>query len=285
MSIVDKAKAAAERALGQARQGAAQGRARFMEMQARQQYATLVRQLGEACFAEHSGEGTHEAVARAFAALDALVQANPKTLGPGRPRAVRQARDIMHRGAECVGEGDSVAAAAQKMRDLGVGSLPICGDDDRLHGIITDRDIVLRCIAEGGDPAEVRAGDLAQETLFWVEATAGVGEVLDQMEGHRVKHLPVIEDHRLVGIITEADLARNLDEHRLAEFVEKVYAPASSAATASVPADGARSTTSGPCNIRAAPASELACNYPVRESCGRRQHTTIRRAFGALLVL
>jgi len=226
MSIVDKAKAAAERALGQARQGAAQGRARFMEMQARQQYATLVRQLGEACFAEHSGEGTHEAVARAFAALDALVQANPKTLGPGRPRAVRQARDIMHRGAECVGEGDSVAAAAQKMRDLGVGSLPICGDDDRLHGIITDRDIVLRCIAEGGDPAEVRAGDLAQETLFWVEAGAGVGEVLDQMEGHRVKHLPVIENHRLVGIITEADLARNLDEHRLAEFVEKVYATA-----------------------------------------------------------
>jgi len=226
MSIVDKAKAAAERALGQARQGAAQGRARLMEMQARQQHATLVRQLGEACFAEHSGEGTHQAVARAFAALDALVQANPQTLAPGGPRAVRQARDIMHRGAECVGEGDSVAAAAQKMRDLGVGSLPICGADDRPYGILTDRDIVLRCVAEGGDPAEVRAGDLAQETLFWVEAAAGVGEVLDQMEGHRVKHLPVIEDHRLVGIITEADLARNLDEHRLAEFVEKVYATA-----------------------------------------------------------
>src|SRR5258708_732420 len=89
MSIVDKAKAAAEGALSQARQGAAQGRARLMEMQARQQHAMLVRQLGEACFAEHSGEGTHQEVARAFAALDALMQANPKTLGPGRPRAVR----------------------------------------------------------------------------------------------------------------------------------------------------------------------------------------------------
>ncbi len=62
--------------------------------------------------------------------------------------------------------------------------------------------------------------------MFWVEATVGVGEVLHQMEGHRVRHLPVIEDHRLVGIITEADLARTLDEHRLAEFVEKVYATA-----------------------------------------------------------
>jgi CBS domain-containing protein len=188
--------------------------------------ATLLRQLGEACYAEHSGEGTHQEVARAFAALDAHVQAHPQTLAPGRPRAVRQARDIMHPGAECVGEGDTVAAAAQTMRDLGVGSLPICGADDRLHGILTDRDIVMRCIAEGGDPAEIRAGDLAQETLFWVEATAGVGEVLHQMESYRVKHLPVIENHRLVGIITEADLARNLDEHRLAEFVEKVYATA-----------------------------------------------------------
>ncbi len=176
MSIPDKAKAAAERARDQARHGAAQGRARLMEVQARRQHSKLVRELGEACYAEHSGEGAHEPVARACAALDAHAQAHPPALAPG------------------------------------------------LHGILTDRDIVVRCIAEGRDPAQVRAGDLAQETLFWVEATAGVGEVLHQMEDHRVKHLPVIENHRLVGIITEADLARNLDEHRLAEFVEKVYA-------------------------------------------------------------
>jgi CBS domain-containing protein len=226
MSILDKAKAAAERAQGQAKQGAAAGRARLTEVQARRQQAKLVRQLGAACYAEHSGEGTHEPVARAFAALDARAQTQPGMLAPGRPQAVQQARDIMHPGAECIGEGDSVAAAAQKMRDLGVGSLPICGADDRLHGILTDRDVVMRCIAEDRDPAQVRAGDLAQETLFWVEATAGVGEVLHQMEDHRVKHLPVIENHRLVGIITEADLARHLDEHRLAEFVEKVYTTA-----------------------------------------------------------
>ncbi len=127
------------------------------------------------------GRGTHEAVASAFAALDAHAQAHPQALAPGRPQPVRQARDIMHRGAECIGGGDSLAAAAQKMRDLGVGSLPICGADDRLHGILTDRDIVLRCIAEGRDPAEVRASDLAQDTLFWVDAGAGVGEVLHQM--------------------------------------------------------------------------------------------------------
>jgi CBS domain-containing protein len=226
MSILDKAKAAAERTLGQARQAAVQGRARLEEAQAQRQHSELIWQLGEACYAEHSGDGTHEPVARAFAALDAHAQAHPRTLAPGRPEGARRARDIMHPGAECIGMGDSVAVAAQKMRDLRVGSLPICGADDRLHGILTDRDIVVRCIAEGRDPAQVRVGDLAQETLFWVEAAAGVGEVLHQMEGHRVKHLPVIENHRLVGIITEADLARNLDEHRLAEFVEKVYTTA-----------------------------------------------------------
>jgi CBS domain-containing protein len=226
MSILDKAKATVERARGQGKRGAARAGAQFMEVQARRQHGRLIKQLGEACYAEHSGEGSHERVAAAFAALDAHARAHPQVLAPGRPQVVRQARDIMHPGAECIGEGDSVAAAAQKMRDLGVGSLPICGADDRLHGIVTDRDIVLRCIAEGRDPAQVRAGDLAQDTLFWVEASAGVGEVLHQMEDHHVKHLPVIDNHRLVGIITEADLARNLDEHRLAEFVEKVYTAA-----------------------------------------------------------
>ena len=124
MSILDKAKATAERARGQAKRGVAQGRAQLNEVQARRQHGKLVRQLGEACYAEHSGEGSHEAVAAAFAALDAHAQAHPQPLAPGRPEAVRQARDIMHPGAECIGEGDSIAAAAMKMRDLGVGSLP-----------------------------------------------------------------------------------------------------------------------------------------------------------------
>jgi CBS domain-containing protein len=220
MWILDKAKEAADRAGGLIRDSAAQGRAQLTEVQARREHSKLIGQLGEACYAEHSGQGAHEPVARAFAALDAHAQAHGITKGAGR------ARDIMHPGAECIGADDSVAVAAQKMRDLGVGSLPICGTDDRLHGILTDRDIVVRCIAEGRDPVQARAGDLAQETLFWVEAAAGVGEVLHQMEEHRVKHLPVIENRRLVGIITEADLARNLDEHQLAEFVEKVYTTA-----------------------------------------------------------
>jgi CBS domain-containing protein len=224
MTILDKAKAAAKRARVRADRGMKRGRARIDEMQAERQHSRLIQQLGETCYAEHRGEATHEAVVGRLAALDTHVGARADTQASGRPETARRARDIMHRGAECISEDGSVATAAQKMRDLGVGSLPICGPDDRLHGIITDRDIAVRCIAEGSDPVRVQVKDLAQGTPVWVDAGAGIGEVLRRMEDHQVKRLPVIENHRLVGIISEADLARNLDEHRLAEFVEKVYA-------------------------------------------------------------
>jgi CBS domain-containing protein len=226
MAILDRAKAVAERARTEGKRGVELGRAQRAEMQERRERRMLLQRLGEACYAERSGEATHEAVVRAFADLDAHRQLQSAKQAPDRPGMGRRAREIMHPGAECVGADESVAAAAGKMRDLGVGSLPICGADDRLHGILTDRDIVVKCIAAGRDPAQLRAGDLAQETLFWVDAAADVSEVLHQMEDHRIKRLPVIENHRLVGIITEADLARNLDEHRLAEFVEKVYSTA-----------------------------------------------------------
>ncbi len=224
MTILDKAKAAARRARVQAEHGVKLGRARVDQMQARRQYNWLIQRLGEACYAEHRGEATHEAVVGRLTALDAHIHARAASQTSTDSGSTRRARDIMHPGAECISEDDNVATAAQTMRDLGVGSLPICGVDDRLHGIITDRDITVRCIAEGRDPAQVRVGDLAQGTLFWVDAAADIGEVLHQMEDHQVKRLPVIENHRLVGIISEADLARNLDEHRLAEFVEKIYA-------------------------------------------------------------
>ena len=68
-------------------------------------------------------------------------------------------RDIMSQGAECARTNDTLVDAARKMRDLDVGALPICGDDDRLHGMITDRDIVVRCVADGGDPGATSVQD------------------------------------------------------------------------------------------------------------------------------
>lgn len=134
------------------------------------------------------------------------------------------ARDIMHTGAECIGEHQTLQFAAQRMRDLDVGALPICGDDDRLHGIITDRDIVIKCIAAGGDPKTMTAGELAQGKPVIVDARADVGKVLRVMEEHRIRRLPVIDNHRLVGMISEADLARHLPEQSVGEFVEAICA-------------------------------------------------------------
>lgn len=223
MTILEKAKTTAERAREQAAHGLETSRRRMDEMPARREQRRLTHRLGEAFYAEHCGEGSRDAVVRALADLDACLRDHPAAMA-GRPAAVTlRARDIMHAGAHCASESDSLATAAEKMRELGVGSLPICGADDRLHGIVTDRDIVLRCVAEGRDPATVPAGELAQGTLFWADADADMTEVLQMMEEHQVKRLPVIENHRLVGVISEADLARNLSEDRLAEFVEKVY--------------------------------------------------------------
>jgi CBS domain-containing protein len=135
------------------------------------------------------------------------------------------ARDIMHVGVTCVGEHETIAAAARQMRDLGVGALPICGDDDRLHGMITDRDIVIKCLAAGLDPATTTAGELPQGSTYYVDADADMEEMLSTMEEHQVRRLPVIENHRLVGIVSEADIARNLPEHAIVEFVKAICSP------------------------------------------------------------
>jgi CBS domain-containing protein len=137
---------------------------------------------------------------------------------------MKTARDIMHQGAECVNEDQTLQDAARMMRDLGVGSLPICGNDNRLHGMITDRDIVIRCLAEGRDPAGMTAGDLAQGAPRCVTADADVDHVLQTMSNHQIRRVPVLENHQLVGMISEADLARHLSDEQIAHFVTSVYA-------------------------------------------------------------
>src|SRR3954466_12070875 len=108
------------------------------------------------------------------------------------------ARDIMTPDVTCVGEQETVLEAAKKMADLGVGSLPICGDDQRLQGMLTDRDIVTKVIAEGRDPGSVRAGELAQGEGVTVGTDDAAAEILQTMGSHQVRRLPVIDGHALV---------------------------------------------------------------------------------------
>ncbi|MFR9721974.1 CBS domain-containing protein [Streptomyces sp. MS19] len=135
------------------------------------------------------------------------------------------AADIMTPGAQWISEDDTLERAAQLMRELNVGALPVSDGDERMSGIITDRDIVVDCVATGGDPSQVTAGELAQGTPRWIAADAELDEVLHEMGDAQVRRLPVIDgDKRLVGMISEADLARELSDDQLADFVVSVYA-------------------------------------------------------------
>ena len=73
----------------------------------------------------------------------------------------KKARDVMSSDCTCIGENDTVIDAARRLADLDVGSLPICGEDDRLKGMLTDRDIVVKVLAQGKDPSSVKAGHTA----------------------------------------------------------------------------------------------------------------------------
>ncbi|GAA0667353.1 hypoxic response protein Hrp1 [Streptomyces thermospinosisporus] len=134
------------------------------------------------------------------------------------------AGDIMHRGAQWIPAHETLDRAAQLMRELNVGALPISDENERLCGILTDRDIVVDCVARGQDPARVTAGDLAKGTPRWIDAGADISEVLSEMQTHRIRRLPVVQDKRLVGMISEADLAQHLADDQLASWAESVYA-------------------------------------------------------------
>jgi CBS domain-containing protein len=119
-----------------------------------------------------------------------------------------------------VQETQTVREAAQLMADKGVGALPICGEDNRLKGMLTDRDIVVKVLAEGKDPRSVTAGELAQGEAVTIGADDEATEIMTTMSQHKVRRLPVIDGHTLVGIISQADVARALPEPQVGDLVE-----------------------------------------------------------------
>ena len=138
----------------------------------------------------------------------------------------KTARDIMSSDVTCIGENDSVLDAAKRLAELDVGSMPICGEDDRLKGMLTDRDIVVKVLAQGKDPASVRAGELGvgDGKTVTIGADDAIDEALRTMTDHKVRRLPVIDGHRLVGIISQADIATNIDEEKVGDLVEAISA-------------------------------------------------------------
>lgn len=135
------------------------------------------------------------------------------------------AREIMTADVTCVSERETLADAAHKMADLGVGSLPICGQDNQLKGMLTDRDIVIKTIAADRDPASVTAADVAQGKPVTIGADDDAAEILRTMGQYKVRRLPVIDGHQLIGIVALADVARALPERPVGDLMDAISTP------------------------------------------------------------
>ena len=138
----------------------------------------------------------------------------------------KKARDVMSSDCTCIGENETVLDAAKQLADKDVGSLPICGEDDRLKGMLTDRDIVVKVLAKGKDPASVKAGELGQgdAQTVTIGADDSIDEALRTMTENKVRRLPVIDGKQLVGIISQADVATHIDEEKVGDLVEAISA-------------------------------------------------------------
>jgi CBS domain-containing protein len=130
--------------------------------------------------------------------------------------------DVMTSNPQSIEPSTSVADAARLMRDNDVGSLPVV-ENGRLAGIVTDRDIAVRAVAEGKDPQSTNVSEVYSGDLVTVDPQQDLDEALRLMARHQVRRLPVVEeDGRLVGIVAQADVAQAGDDTKTGQMVEKI---------------------------------------------------------------
>ena len=136
----------------------------------------------------------------------------------------KSVRDTMTAGPRSVDFSQPIVEAARLMRDEDVGSLPVV-EDDRLVGMITDRDIAVRVVAEGKTPEATTVGEASSRDPVTVEPDHDLDEALLLMARHQVRRLPVVEGERLVGILAQADVALAEKEKKTGEVVEAISEP------------------------------------------------------------
>jgi len=141
-------------------------------------------------------------------------------------RRAMQVKDVMTRGAQCIGPDATLQEAARKMKDLDVGPLPIC-DNDHLVGMLTDRDITVRAVAEGRDPRTAKVRDAMSEGVCYCFEDDDVSAAAQVVREKQVRRLVVLtSDKRLAGIVSLGDLAVETgDEHLAGKTLEHVSQP------------------------------------------------------------
>jgi CBS domain-containing protein len=136
----------------------------------------------------------------------------------------KSVRDAMTQDPRSIGASAAVVDAARLMREQDIGSLPIT-DDAKLVGMITDRDITLRVVADAADAKMTPVGDVCSRDPICVAPDNDLEEALQLMARHQVRRLPVVENDRLVGIVAQADIALSENETKTGELVEAISAP------------------------------------------------------------
>jgi CBS domain-containing protein len=137
-------------------------------------------------------------------------------------------KEVMTSGVECISPDATLREAAQKMKEFDVGLLPVCGDDDRLAGMITDRDITLRAVADGLDPSVALVKDSMTPKVIYCFEDQEISDAAHMMEQNQVRRLVVLNrDKRLIGILALGDLAVDVGDDQLAgHTLEAISEPA-----------------------------------------------------------
>ena len=119
--------------------------------------------------------------------------------------------DIMSDRVVTIDQNEPVSAAAKLLKQCNVGALPVCDGEKRLRGILTDRDIVTRCVAAGADPAETKISEIMSRGVVTAGPFDEVSHAAKLMSGDQVRRLPVVSSGRLVGVLSLCDMARDVN--------------------------------------------------------------------------
>lgn len=149
--------------------------------------------------------------------------AEPKDRNRKPGKGSRQVRDVMTPDPVCVSDGDSIAEVARIMKEQDTGVVPVV-DGRKIIGLVTDRDIVVRLVAEGKDPAGARVNEVMSRSVRKVKEDATVDEVLDLMSSAEIRRLPVVDrNDELVGIVSIGDIATQTNrDGRVGQTVEQI---------------------------------------------------------------
>jgi len=134
-------------------------------------------------------------------------------------------RDVMTHGVETATPSQMLQEAAQMMRTGDFGSIPVV-DDGQLVAVLTDRDIVVRAVAEGLDPTTVQVGQVASPDPVTIAPEQELDDALEIMAHYQVRRLPVVEQGVLVGVLSQADIALEAKEKKVGEVVQEISQPA-----------------------------------------------------------